>query len=219
MLDEGTRLLNVGTGGRASAQRVSVSGVAALIIGIALLSCPGGILAQHGGGGGRGMSTGAPSGANPPHGVNAKDDLKDFHRIMAVQATAQQKAAFASVLQDAQAASEQLKAFREGLSKTPASSALSDRATTLDQAIEKARTGNQSFLASFSPAQKSGLKDITKKLLKADSDLDKQIQELGQIVQTPKSDPQVRQRTDRQLRHKSRQGARQLPKRTTRARQ
>ena len=88
-------------------------------------------------------------------------------------------------------ASDRLKTFRDLLQKVPASSPLSDRATTLDQAIEQARASNKNFLASFSSKQKSGLKDIAKKLEKADSDLDKQLKTLDQIVQivqTSKSD-------------------------------
>ncbi|MGD0792162.1 MAG: hypothetical protein ABR920_10360 [Terriglobales bacterium] len=164
---------------------MSVPGVAVLIVGIALLTSPRRMLAQHGGGG-HGMPTGSGGGAGRPSGLSEKDDLKDFHRAMAVQANAEQRAAFAKVAQYAQAASDRLQAFRESLQKVPASSPLSDRATTLDQAIEKARAGNQNFLASFSSKQKSGLKDITKKLEKADSDLDKQVKTLDQIVQTPK---------------------------------
>ncbi|HYW40601.1 MAG TPA: hypothetical protein VE957_21050 [Terriglobales bacterium] len=163
--------------------------MAVLIVGIALLASPRGMLAQRGGGGGRGMPTGGGAGgAGRPGGVDEKDDLKDFHRAMAVRATAQQSTAFATVVQDAQAASDQLRTFRDLLQKVPASSPLSDRTTALDQAIEKVRTGSKNFLASFSSAQKSGLKDITKKLAKADSDLVKQIKTLDQIVQTPKPD-------------------------------
>ncbi|MGD0469509.1 MAG: hypothetical protein ABSA54_14110 [Terriglobales bacterium] len=169
-----------------SALRISVPGVAVLIVGIALLTSPARMLAQHGGGG-HGMPTGAGGGGRPG-GVSEKDDLKDFHRAMAVRASAQQSAAFATIAQDVQAASDQLKTFRELLRKVPASSPLSDRAATLDQAMEKARTDNQSFLASFSSVQESGLKDIVKKLAKADSDLVKQIKALDQIVQTPKPD-------------------------------
>jgi hypothetical protein len=58
----------------------------------------------------------------------------------------------------------------------------------LDQAIEKARAGNQNFLTSFSSAQKSGLQEIARKLGKADSDLDKQVKALDQAVHTPKPD-------------------------------
>ena len=54
--------------------------------------------------------------------------------------------------------------------------------------LKKLAAGNKNFLSSFSSAQKSGLQDITKKLGKADSDLDKQVKTLDQIVQTPKPD-------------------------------
>src|ERR1700726_2782502 len=148
MLHEGTRRPGVSAHGvftlrvsalRMSARYRSVPGVAVLIVGIALLASPRRTFAQHGGGGGGGH--GSPSGGGRPGGVSEKDDLKDFHRAMAVRASAQQSAAFASLVQDAQAASAQLQAFREFLQKVPASSALSDRAATLDQAIEKVRTG------------------------------------------------------------------------------
>jgi hypothetical protein len=165
-----------------------VRGVAELIVTIALLAGPGRMLAQHGGGGGHGMPTGGGAGTGRPGGVSEKDDLKDFHRAMAVQATDEQRAAFAKIAQYAQAASDQLKTFRESLQKVPASSPLADRAAMLDQAIEKARAGNQNFLTSFSPAQKSGLQDIARKLGKADSDLDKQVKALDQAVHTPKPD-------------------------------
>jgi hypothetical protein len=146
------------------------------------------MLAQHGGGGGHGMPTGGGAGTGRPGGVSEKDDLKDFHRAMAVQATDEQRAAFAKIAQYAQAASDQLKTFRESLQKVPASSPLADRAAMLDQAIEKARAGNQNFLTSFSSAQKSGLQEIARKLGKADSDLDKQVKALDQAVHTPKPD-------------------------------
>jgi hypothetical protein len=137
------------------------------------------------------MPTGAGGGTGLGSGVSEKDDLRNFHQAMAVQATDEQRAAFAKLAQYTQAASDRLKGFRELLQKVSASSPLSDRATSLDQAIEQARASNKNFLASFSSKQKSGLKDIAKKLEKADSDLDKQVKALDQIVQivqTSKSD-------------------------------
>jgi len=159
------------------------------------------MLAQRGGGGGGGGmgGGGGPAGGGrnttpvicvhgcsaPNGGLDPTDNLKDFHRAMAVQANAEQRAAFAKIAQYAQAASDQLRAFRESLLKVPASS-MSDHATAVAQAIEKARSGNQNFLASLSSTQKSGLEDTTKKLVKADSDLDKQTKSLDQIAQAPK---------------------------------
>jgi hypothetical protein len=171
------------------------------MLGITLLASPCTMFAQHGGGGGGGggmgggSAAGAGGGRNTTplicvhdcrtltEGLDTTDYLKNFRRAMAVQANAEQRAAFAKVTQYTQAASDQLQAFRESLQKVPASSPLSDRTTAMDQAIEKARAGSQNFLTSFSSAQKSGLEDTTKKLGKADSELDKQIKALDQIVQ------------------------------------
>ena len=183
---------------RASAVRVSVRGAAVLVVGIALLISPGRMLAQRGGGGGAGAGAGGGRNTMPiicvhdcpalRDGLSAEDDLKNFRRAIAVQATAEQRAAFAKVAQYAQAAGDQLKTFRESPQRVTPSSPLTDRRTALDQAIERARASNQNFLSSFSDAQKSGLKDLTGKLEKADSDLDKQVKTLDQIVQTPKPD-------------------------------
>ena len=173
---------------------------AALMVGITLLASPCRMLAQRGGGGGggggAGMGTGGGRNTTPmicvhdcgtlTEGLDTKDYLKNFRRAIAVQADAEQRAGFAKITQYTQAASDQLQAFRESLQKVPASLPLSERATALDQAIGKARAGNQNFLTSFSSKQKSGLEDTTKKLGKADSELDKQIKALDQTVQTPK---------------------------------
>jgi hypothetical protein len=185
---------------RASARRGSVPAMAVLMVGITLLASPSTLLAQRGGGGGGGggAAPGAAGGHNTTtiiclhdcpalrNGLDAEDTLKNFRRAMAVQATAEQRAAFAKIAQYTQAASDQLRAFRESLQKIPASSPLSDGAAAVDQTIEKTRSSNQNFLSSFSAKQKSGLEDTTKKLGKADAELDKQIKVLNQIVQTPK---------------------------------
>ena len=180
-------------------RHISASGLAALMLGIALPAVPSTVLAQRGGGGGGGgggAGAGAGGGRNPiicvhdcpalREGLSEKDDLKDFHRVMAVQATAEQRAAFARIAQYAQAAIDRLQTFRKSLPEIPAPAPLSDRATALDRAIEEARAGCQNFLASFSSAQKSGLQDVARKLAKADSDLDKEVKTLDQIVQTAK---------------------------------
>ncbi len=191
---------------RMSALRRPMPGRAVVIVAIALLASPCTMLAQRGGGGGGGMGGGAGAGGGmgggggrnstplicvhdctiPNGGLDPTDYLKTFHRAMAVQANAEQRAAFAKVAQYTQAANDQLQTFRESLQKVPPSSPLSDRATAVDQAIEEARASNQNFLTSLSSAQKSLLEETTKKLAKADSELDKQIKALDQIVQTAK---------------------------------
>jgi hypothetical protein len=184
---------------RGTRPAVFVRKLALAIAGIVLLATSHSALAQRGGGGGgRGMmSTGAGGVVGGrPDGVDDKDSLKDFHRAMALQATAEQRAAFAKVNQYAEAASDQLKTFdqsfhsgsvrSEVVQKEPASISLPDRVTALDAALEKARASDRNFLASLSAAQKSDLKDITTKLEKSDSELDKQIKFLDQIATTPK---------------------------------
>src|SRR5271163_1131652 len=71
--------------------------IGVLMVGAALLAAPGEMLAQHGGGGP--APSGLSTGAGAPSGVSDKDELKNFHRAMAMQATAEQRAAFAKVAQ------------------------------------------------------------------------------------------------------------------------
>jgi hypothetical protein len=114
------------------------------------------MFAQHGGGGGIGGGAPSAGGGGRPGGVSEKDELKDFHRVMAVMATPDQKTKFNSISHDLQIVIDQLQTFRESWQKGPTAGSLAEHASALDQAIEKARTGNQRFLASFSRAQDSG---------------------------------------------------------------
>jgi hypothetical protein len=172
------------------------------MFGIAL-AITGRVQAQHGGGSGGGGNSGSSSGGRNSiplicvhdcpalrEGLSSEDDLRYFRRVMAMQATAEQRAAFAKVAQHAQTASDQLQAFRQSLQQTSKSTPLADRATALDQALEQARASNQNFLASLSDEQKTGLRDVTARLAKADFDLDKQIKAFDQIVQTPRPEPE-----------------------------
>lgn len=175
--------------------------VALSLVATALLT-PHHMFAQRHGGGGGGAGAGAGGGtggrpticvhdcATPGSGLSSEDELKTFRRAIAVQANPEQRAAFAKVTGYTQAASDQLKTFRDQLNKVPVPSPLSDRATTVNQALEQARAGNQNFLTSLTTVQKNGLKDITDKLAKADSDLDKEIRALDQVAQISKPDSQ-----------------------------
>jgi len=168
---------------------ISAPRVAGLILGLTLLAAPSQMSAQRGGGGGGGrggISLGGAGGSigTRPDGVSDKDDLKDFHRAMEIQATAEQRAAFAKIAEYTQVASDRLLAFRESLQKSPAPSPLSDRAAALAEAIENARSGNQNFFTSISAKQKDYLQDTIKKVEKADGELDRQTKALGQIVQS-----------------------------------
>jgi hypothetical protein len=160
---------------------------------IAIFASPARMLAQHGGGGR------SQPGANAkpvicvhdcvdPHTGLGPDDDRNLERLMAVQATPDQTTSFNSLLKAVQAARDQLQAFTKVPQKDPTAPAPSDPAAILDQTVEKIRTGSQNFLASFSPVQKSGLKDVTRKVENADSDLDKQRTAFGRILQTSKAD-------------------------------
>lgn len=160
--------------------------LAALIVGVTLLASPAKVVAQHGGGGGHGMGAGSGVSTGRPDGVGDKDDLKDFHRAMAVQASEEQRAAFAKVAQYSQSAIDELHTFRESLLKAAAAPPLHDRGAAVDQAISRARSATQNFLTSFSAAQKSGLKDFTTKLGKVEGEVDRQIKTLDQMVEAAK---------------------------------
>jgi hypothetical protein len=57
--------------------------------------------------------------------------------------------------------------------------------SVLASALEDAQTDNQKFLQTFSAVQKSGLKEITKKLGKANSDVTKESEALTRDLERP----------------------------------
>ena len=138
-----------------------------LVVGAGLLLCAPVVLAQFG-------SVGGHVGPNTSGGVDEKDELKNFHQAMALQATSQQAMEFRSVVKSTEAANREFEELRRDLGKQGDASAVSSRATSLRQALEKARLETRKFLDGFSPAQKSGLRDGTARLLKADADLGEQ---------------------------------------------
>lgn len=122
---------------------------------------------------------GGMSGNSRPTGVQEKDSLKDFHQTLAVQATSQQVAEFQILVKSTEAAKAELQAFlRLGKENSLAESTRRDGA--LDRALENAWSENKKFLDGFSSKQKSGLKEITKRLTKADSGLEQEEKELNQ---------------------------------------
>ena len=132
--------------------------------------------AQHHGG--HGMGGSMPGGMSRPGGVEEKDTLKDFHQALAVQATSPQIAEFQEAVKVTNAAKDKLTAFAE-----PAEGAARDGVTLIDQALENSRSREQKFQAGFSEAQKSGLKEITKRLEKADSELEFEAKRFDQTIQ------------------------------------
>jgi hypothetical protein len=178
-----------------SAKSSHISGLKRVVLAAALLGCPCGMLAQHGSPGGGGLAGSAGGGglsgpAGRATGVSEKDELKDFREVLAVQATSQQIVQYASMVKIAEAASAELRSFQERLDKEKGGSEVASRSVTLDQALERARAENKKFLDGLSERQKSGLKEIIKKIAKADSDLEQQAKVLDQVVADAKTVPQ-----------------------------
>jgi hypothetical protein len=116
------------------------------------------------------MGGGAPvAGTNRPGGVDEKDELRGFHHAMAVQATSEQIAAFRAVMKKTEAASRE---FDELVKNSD--SDVSAHVTAVRTAIETARTDTGKFVSGFSEAQKTGLKEIAAKLMKAETELGEQ---------------------------------------------
>src|ERR1700719_2750405 len=137
----------------------SVSAANALVLGSVLFAYPLAATAQRHGGGG--MAGGGLSGNSRPSGVKEEDTLKDFHEAMALQATSQQTAEFQVLIKNTETLKAELQTLREQLhNENGAPESVHPEA--LDQALENARSGTKTFQQGFSPAQRSGLKDVAK---------------------------------------------------------
>jgi hypothetical protein len=131
----------------------------------------------------RGINLGGTSrGSVPPSGVNETDSLKDFHHLMAVEASNPQVTQFRSLMKTTETAHSELKALIANLQATKPDVLDASAMTTLDQALDNARGGNKQFVDGFSTNQRTGLKDLTKRLEKADSDLEQSQKRLDQIA-------------------------------------
>ena len=145
-------------------------------LGIVLLSCSQDLLAQHGGhGGGRG---GAPRSTGT--GGTTDSSLQDFNHALAVQATPDQASQFQTMAKSTEAARKQALDLLQLAAKADRTADFSRQTTALKDALEDAQGGNKYFVKSFSKSQKSGLKELTKKLEKADSEVARQRKALDQ---------------------------------------
>ena len=173
-----------------------ISNLRSVALAVALLVCPCGMAAQRGGGGGGHVGGGLAgggglSGGGKSTGVDQKDDLKDFHAVLAVQATSQQSIEFNAMLQSTERASAQLRAFIDHAGQTTASE-LATHDKVLADALEMARTENKKFLETFSDQQKSGLKEAIKRVAKTDFDLAQRAKALDLEVEVAKTGgPQI----------------------------
>jgi len=146
-----------------------------------LVFCASSALGQHGGhGGGR---RGAPGSAG-----TSDSSLQDFNRALAVQATPDQASRFLSLAKSTEAARKQAQDLLRLAAKADDPSEFSRHVASLKDAVEEVQSGNRSFVKSLSKSQKSGLKEVTKKLDKADSEITKQKKVLNQSLGLPQGD-------------------------------
>ena len=158
-----------------------LSAAGTLFCSAALLLLPAIAEAQHHGGGAPSSGEGGLSAYSRPDGVDEKDSLKDFHHAMDVQATSAQIAEFQALVKSNEATKARLHEYQQGSTETGPTGPPRDAA--LDQAVQNARSQTKKFLEGFSEQQKSGLKEATKRLEKADSDLDQEDKKFDQSVQ------------------------------------
>lgn len=170
---------------------ISFSAFNALILASLFLASP--LLAtaqRRGGGGSSGVGSGSLSGYSRPDGVDEKDALKDFHQSMALQATSQQVAEFQALLKTTESVQSTLQTLLQSLHTENA--VLGDPPlVALDHALENARTENKKFQEGFSPIQKSGLKEIAKRLAKTDSDVEQEQKKLDQSMEAKATAPEI----------------------------
>jgi NADH dehydrogenase/NADH:ubiquinone oxidoreductase subunit G len=155
-------------------RRIRVSRLAVLAIGTFLLLSAPSLLAQHGGHGG-GSRGGAPRAGAAD---TSEAGLTDFNRALAVQATSDQMSHFQELTRNTENA-RKLAQDLSGLdAKADSGTDFSRRTAALKDAVEEAQGGDQDFVKSFTKSQKAGLKELTKKLEKADSEVTKQWKDL-----------------------------------------
>jgi hypothetical protein len=159
-----------------------LAGLAAIV-----LLCTLGALGQHGGPGGgrRSASSGSGSGATTDSG------LRDFNHALAVQATPDQASRFQSLAKSTEEARKQAQDLLRLDAKADDPADFSQHVAALKDAVEGVQSGNRSFVKSLSKSQKAGLKELTKKLDKADSEVTKQKKVLDRRLGLPQGDDEA----------------------------
>jgi hypothetical protein len=157
----------------------------ALAVAALLLLSASTALAQHGGhGGGGGGRRGSPGAAN---GDTSDAGLVDFNRALAVQATSDQVSHFPELTKSTEAARKLALDFHGVSGKADSETEFYKKTAALKGAVEEAQGSNQDFVKSFTKSQKAGLKELTKKLEKADSEVTKQWKDLEKQLGGAKS--------------------------------
>jgi hypothetical protein len=149
-----------------------------------LLLCTHAALGQHGGPGGGRRSASSSTGS----GATSDSGLQDFNHVLAVQATPDQASRFQSLAKSTEEARKQAQDLLRMDAKADDPAEFSQHVAALKDAVEGVQRGNRSFVKSFSKPQKAGLKELTKKLDKADSEITKQKKLLDRRLGLPQGD-------------------------------
>ncbi len=158
-----------------------------IVVGFVLLVASMPVHAQRGSRHNGGGSTGKPSG-NPSSSSDA--DIRDFERKFALQATPDQVSQYQVLSKHTESALKQAHDFVHLIETSSKPPEFSDPADDLQDAVQDAHDGSKEFVAKFSSQQKSAYKAFTKKLAKANTDLDKQGQAFKQGTSGPNVDNQ-----------------------------
>ena len=165
-------------------RRIRLNRLTVLALGIVLLFCSYHAFGQHGGhGGGRGGAPRSTGGGAP-----SDSSLQDFNHALAVQATPDQVSRFQSLAKIAEVARKQAQDLLRLAAKADDTAEFYQHVAALKDAVQDVQGGNKSFVKSFSKSQKSGLKELTKKLDKADSEITKEKKALDQRLGLPHGD-------------------------------
>ena len=130
------------------------------------------LFAQHGGHGG--ASTGGGGGA-PKEGGDPTA-MADFARVLAVQASDDQKDQFQALAADTKTAHDgAIQLQQQAAAATPNAP---EQATKLPALVDKAKAETRDFVKDFTKPQKNGLKPQLQKLSKADAELEHAVKAL-----------------------------------------
>jgi len=159
----------------------------ALVFGLSILIAQSAIAQYHGGGGGgHRRSEGVPSGPTPE---TKNNDLKGFERAVMLQATPEQIAQFQRLTSSTQSARKRAQQLLQ-LSGNGNKLNWINSTYPLTNGLEETQADNEKFLGSFSKEQEDGLKKLTKKMRRADSEITGQSKALSHNLENG-SDEQI----------------------------
>src|SRR5208337_436796 len=122
---------------------------------------------------GPGMRPSGPTTTADPPALHPSDEieLEAFRHALAAQAMPAQVSAYLSLVKSTRTVVGKFEDLRTLLNTESASTEWPAKRVAFDESLEKARTLNKAFVQGFSERQKGALKEVTWKLIRADSRL------------------------------------------------